>query len=295
MSAVRDLTRSTSTDVTFEVERVGWPSPERLEVVGRWHGVRGRRFIRPTLYIDVGGASRRLLAVLDHKPWAVEDGESWIAAFHWDGEPVALTGAELTVGPGITVELAQSGERHSTARRFTRRPRADELEGELAGMRDQTRQLSRELHTARADHAADRTRTAAEHEAELEKLRADRARTDQEAEHRVAELRGELDTQRDRVARLETALRKARQELAVARADVAGQRRGDRRRAGRYRGRRLEDGRQARSRRCAASVTPPSASVTPHGASRRRPAASATPRSVIATAPGRSARCCSRA
>jgi hypothetical protein len=226
MSAVRDLTQSAPTEVTFQVERVGWPSPDRIEVVGRWFGVRGRRFIRPTLYVSVDGKARRLLAVLDHKPWAVEDGESWIAAFQWEGEPVELSGAELTVGPDITVELGGSGERHSTGRRFTRRPRADELEGELAAMRDKARQLGRELHAARAEHSAERSRIAAEHEAELEKLRAERARTGEEAEHQVAELRGELDAQRDRVARLETAVRKARQELAVARSDAAVQREG---------------------------------------------------------------------
>ena len=226
MSAVRDLTQSATTEVTFEVERVGWPSPDRIEVVGRWFGVRGRRFIRPTLYVEVDGAPRRLLAVLDHKPWAVEDWQEWIAAFQWDGEPVELTGAELTVGPDITVELARSGARPSTARRFTRRPRADELESELATMRDKTRQLSRDLHSARADRSAEMIRSAAEHEAALEELRSERARAEQEAERRVAELRGELDAQRDKVTRLETALGKVRHELAVARADLAAQREG---------------------------------------------------------------------
>ena len=87
MPAVRDHTQTATAAVAFEVERAGWPSPDRLEVVGRWFGVRGRRFIRPTLYVDADGESRRLLAVLDHKPWAVEDGEEWIAAFAWDGDP----------------------------------------------------------------------------------------------------------------------------------------------------------------------------------------------------------------
>ena len=226
MSAVRDLTHSATTEVTFEVERVGWPSPDRIEVVGRWFGVRGRRFIRPTLYVEVDGEPRRLLAVLDHKPWAVEDGQEWTAAFRWEGEPVELAGAELTVGPDITVELANSGARPSSARRFSRRPRADELESELAAMRNKARQLSRELHSARADRSAEMIRSAAEHEAALEELRSERARSEQEAEHRVADLRGELDAQRDKVARLETALRKVRQELAVARADLAAQREG---------------------------------------------------------------------
>jgi hypothetical protein len=223
MSTVRDPTHRGATEVAFEVERVGWPSPDRLEVVGRWFGVRGRRFIRPTLYVEVDGEPRRMLAVLDHKPWAVEDGENWVAAFPWDGEPADLTGAELTVGSDIAVELAPSGERHAP-RRFARRPRADVLESELASVREKAQRLTRELHAARAEHNAEMVRTAAEREAELEQVRAERSSAEQEAERRVAELRGELDTQRDKVERLETALRKGRQELAVARADAAAQR-----------------------------------------------------------------------
>jgi hypothetical protein len=213
----------TTAEVAFEVERVGWPSPDRLEVVGRWFGVRGRRFIRPTLYVEADGKPRRLLAVLDHKPWAVEEGEEWIAAFAWEGDPVDLAGSELTVGPGVAVELAPPGERRPGGRRFARQPRAEALGSELAGEREKAQRLSRELHSARADHAADRARTAQEHETELERVRAERASAEREAERRVGELRGELDAARDRAARLETALRKARDELALARADVAAQ------------------------------------------------------------------------
>jgi hypothetical protein len=224
MSALTDLTPRGSTDVAFEVERVGWPSPDRLEVVGRWFGVRGRRFIRPTLDIEVDGESRRMLAVLDHKPWAVEDGVNWIAAFAWQGEPVDLTGSELTVGPDITVELVPSEKAAVDTRRFARPPRADVLETELAAAREKAQQLARDLHEARADHAAEMVRSAAEHEAELERVRSERAAAEQDAGHRVAELRGELDAAREQMDRLETALRKARGELAVARADLAAQR-----------------------------------------------------------------------
>ena len=226
MSAVRDLTQSETTEVAFEVERVGWPSPDRLEVVGRWFGVRGRRFIRPTLYVEVDGAPRRILAVLDHKPWAVEDGEEWVAAFAWQGEPVDLSGSELTVSPGITVELAPAGEQRRGGRSFARPPRQDVLETELAAAREKAQQLSRELHTARADHAAELVRTAKEHEEALERARAESATAAQDAEHRAAELHGELDAARDRITRLETALQKARNELAVARADAAAHREG---------------------------------------------------------------------
>ena len=221
MPAVRDPTQVATAEVAFEVERVGWPSPDRLEVVGRWFGVRGRRFIRPTLYVEADGQPRRLLAVLDHKPWTVEDGQEWIAAFAWEGDPVDVAGSELTVGPGIAVELAPPGERRPGGRRFARQPRADALGSELAGEREKAQRLSRELHSARADHAAEMARTAQEHEKELERVRAERAGAEQEAERRAGELRSELDAAGDRAARLETALRNARDELAVARAAEA--------------------------------------------------------------------------
>jgi hypothetical protein len=52
-----------------------------------------------------GDEQRRLLAVLDHKPWAAEDGDEWIAAFPWEGEPLELTSAELAVAPSLAVDL----------------------------------------------------------------------------------------------------------------------------------------------------------------------------------------------
>ena len=227
MSAVRDLTQAGTTEVAFEVERVGWPSPDRLEVVGRWFGVRGRRFIRPTLKVDVEGQSRRMLAVLDHKPWAVEDGQEWVAAFAWQGDPVDLTGSELTVGPGHRSRAPVTGrEREPGRRSFARPPRADVLESELAAAREKTRRSS-----VASSMRRERTMPPSWFEPRPSTRRSSSAcgrgrDAGQDAEHRAAELHGELDNARDRLPRLETALRKARNELAVARADLAAQREG---------------------------------------------------------------------
>ncbi|HEX6698852.1 MAG TPA: hypothetical protein VF080_18720 [Solirubrobacteraceae bacterium] len=95
-----------SNGVTFEVERFEWVDGDRLEVTGRWYGLRGHRFVRPVLVVQAADSEqRRLLAVLDHKPWAAEDGDEWIAAFPWEGEPLALTAAELAVAPSLAVDL----------------------------------------------------------------------------------------------------------------------------------------------------------------------------------------------
>src|SRR4051794_5429237 len=89
----------------FDVERFEWTAPDRLEVAGRWSGVRGMRFVRPTLILRDEGDRRRLLALLEHKPWAAMDGEEWVAAFPWEGEPLEAESAELAVAPSLAVEL----------------------------------------------------------------------------------------------------------------------------------------------------------------------------------------------
>src|SRR4029453_8542357 len=95
--------------VAFEVERFEWTSADRLELVGRWSGLRGHRFLRPTLDVEVDGERRRMLADLEHKPWAPEDGQDWIAAFTWRGDPGDFDEAELTVSPELAVQLPAPG------------------------------------------------------------------------------------------------------------------------------------------------------------------------------------------
>jgi hypothetical protein len=82
----------------------------RLEVAGHWRGVRGLRFMRPVLWLHRGGTRRRLIALLDHKPWAAEDGGPWVAAFEWsETGTVEADRAELEVGTGLVVELPVAG------------------------------------------------------------------------------------------------------------------------------------------------------------------------------------------
>src|SRR5882757_1892605 len=87
----------------FEVERFEWTADDRIELTGVWSGLRGSRFMRPTLVLTVGGESRRLLALLEHKPWAGDEGKDWIAAFAWNGEPAEVEKAELNVASGVDI------------------------------------------------------------------------------------------------------------------------------------------------------------------------------------------------
>jgi hypothetical protein len=92
--------------VSFELERFELAGDERIEISGRWFGVRGRRFVRPSLTVSADGQTRRSLAVLEHKPWAPSEGETWIAAFPWEADAAAeVVDAELAVAPGIAVSL----------------------------------------------------------------------------------------------------------------------------------------------------------------------------------------------
>lgn len=198
--------------MTFEVERFGWISDDRLEITGRWSGLRGHRFLRPTLDIQVDGRHRRLLALLEHKPWAADDGDEWIAAFPWQGEPLQVDGAELALGPDLAVELpppvggraapTDDGSRPSAELLAAGRPRA-EIELELSAAREEGERLGRELERLRATHAARveelQQRLGGEREAitelkaELEAARNAAAAADAEHADRVAALSKERD------------------------------------------------------------------------------------------------------
>src|SRR4051794_40961276 len=77
---------------------------------GRWSGVRGRRFMRRTRTLPAAGRRVRLLASLEHKPWSPDDEGEWLASFPWDGGPVDVDGAELSVSRTLVVDLPAPGE-----------------------------------------------------------------------------------------------------------------------------------------------------------------------------------------
>jgi hypothetical protein len=90
--------------VSFEVDRLE-VEDDRLVVSGFWTGVRGLRFVRPTLVSD----DRRILATLEHKPWAPSDDSTWTAAFPWDGAEVDADRLTLAVSSQVSVSLGDRG------------------------------------------------------------------------------------------------------------------------------------------------------------------------------------------
>jgi hypothetical protein len=120
--------------ISFEVERFEPRGGDQLLLSGRWFGLRGRRFVRPTLTLGIGDSRQRALADLEHKPWAAHDGELWEAAFSIElngGHPGQI---ELTVAPDITVALPLPGS-GAREQRIKARPRRDDLLDNLRGAR----------------------------------------------------------------------------------------------------------------------------------------------------------------
>ncbi|HWC26233.1 MAG TPA: hypothetical protein VG474_06575 [Solirubrobacteraceae bacterium] len=89
--------------VSFELERLDLQGGE-LVVSGHWSGVGGLRFVRPTLVAE----DRRILATLEHKPWAPSLDRTWVAAFPWDGGDVDADALALAVSPQVTVPLGDA-------------------------------------------------------------------------------------------------------------------------------------------------------------------------------------------
>ena len=199
--------------VLFELDRFELVD-DRYELTGRWSGVRGRRFIRPTLMLIDEGHPVRLLADLTHKPWAAEDGEPWEAAFPCRITPGEVLEAELSVAPDITVALATPGP---GSRRSARKPaKASGPKPAPAGPAEPS---------ARLDHGEQHRLKAALERAEAEK-RQTASRID-EVLGQLSHAMRERDEGQARRTELETdleALRQERDELSDDRDAVRKQR-----------------------------------------------------------------------
>src|SRR5436305_812781 len=106
--ATEPRTRDTAAPA-LEVERFELADGDRLVLVGRWSGIRGRRFMRPTLTFLADGRSHRLLADLRDKPWAAEDGTPWRASFPWTLDGADVSDAELSVATDIVIPVHPPG------------------------------------------------------------------------------------------------------------------------------------------------------------------------------------------
>ena len=202
--ATQDTTPGPSlTGVDFEVDRFEWTTGDRLEIAGRWFGVRGRRFVRPVLNVRLPGGRRRLIALLEHKPWAPHEGEAWIAAFTWDGEQQAIEAVELEVGPSLVVDLPAPRGGTVAAPAHNSAPAAPRMAARSAGQREELEALRAEAERLRAE-----VREAQALRSEAERLRAEVGE--------AARLRTELTVAAERIERLEAELSRAQAAPAPA-------------------------------------------------------------------------------
>lgn len=213
-------------DVAFTLDRFERTADGRLEIVGRWSGVRGRRFIRPSLSLGPGGEHRRLLADLEHKPWAAEDEQEWHAAFRLSAESVEVAeGAELSVAPDIAIELPAPTEPGGRRRRAKRAAKPSARVAEPEPVPDQLAEVRAELERVRAALTAaltQRDRLRAELDdvrGELDAARADLDAAVAQREAEAAERRGAL-TVRDAVVCARDAAA-AERDAALAAANAA--------------------------------------------------------------------------
>jgi hypothetical protein len=209
------VTAHVASPITFEVERFELVDDERLELTGRWFGVRGRRFVRPTLTVPADGGESRALALLDHKPWHVLDGQPWVAAFPWPHSPEALVDAELAVATDIAVPLPDLSRAGEPARRP---PRATRKSGAATNGR----------RTNSATKGAELQRRLERERGEAKRLLQELTRLRKELEQGAGELdalrtaRTELEAQRDALIGERDRLRRERYDArkAASRADA---------------------------------------------------------------------------
>jgi hypothetical protein len=171
MARVVESTCVEAEQIYFELDRFELTDGDRLAVSGRWFGVRGRRFVRPTLTMLTADGVSRSLADLAHKPWAAEDGQSWTAEFSPPGDADDWREVELAVAPDIEVALPAPGP----VVKGDKRPSA------AAARRGGTERSARSQPRAHA-----RPRSVSSH-SELDRLRHELASARREIERLTAE------------------------------------------------------------------------------------------------------------
>jgi hypothetical protein len=216
-----------TSDVVFALERFELSGEDRLEVVGRWEGLGGRRMGRPVLtVVESGGRRRRLNALPGGQ---LSSTQPWRASFAWDGDVSVVERAELELGRRLVVELPpprrrrrRSGTTSRTADTPAPKPTVHEsaVNGtEVAALTERITALTSELEAARAEAADLRERLQTARDGIVE--RDQRLMTTEAAAAQAAEDAGaRLDAERAEAAGLRTRLAEAREAAERARIEA---------------------------------------------------------------------------
>jgi hypothetical protein len=216
-------------ELTFQLERFEWIASDRLELAGRWNGLRGRRIAPPVLAFEADGRRHRLRAM----PGGQLD-ERWRATFAWDGPAIDIERAELEVGRSLVVDLPRPRRRSSADRPsepLEERLAAAEADADAA--REELARLREDLSTA-AEETEQALTAAREAEAALRQeadgLKSELERAQGMLEQRESQLgatragldreRTDLRELRDRLEEAEAELTRERERLAEASEDL---------------------------------------------------------------------------
>ena len=199
-------------EIAFELERFEFKDDDRVEISGRWSGVRGRRFIRPTLTVMTGGRGSRALADLEHKPWAPEEGKLWMAAFSCSVEGATELEAELNVAPDITITLPAPGQAVGGAKRGRR----DRSGREARARRELLERPAPQRRTARPSQESTARREIAAIKMTMEEALAEKERLLLVANAEKERLQGEVAASETEQAQLRARVEELSAELDQA-------------------------------------------------------------------------------
>jgi hypothetical protein len=191
--------------LTFELARFAWGAPDRLELSGRFLGLRDGPPDGPELVISGADGAHHLPVVPGSLSGPMEDGRWWDAVFAWQEPPVAFDAAQLTFGSDLVVDLPGPNARRSRSRRRT-------LRVSRAAAEPATRDVADE--PSPAPEAVQRLRAQAELLATQEALH-DVRETLQRTQEELARVRDDLVSERDQRAADAERFQHALDELRV--------------------------------------------------------------------------------
>jgi hypothetical protein len=176
--------------LTFELARFAWGAPDRLELSGRFLGLRDGPPDGPELVISGADGAHHLPVVPGSLSGPMEDGRWWDAVFAWQEPPVAFEAAQLAFGSDLVVDLPGPNARRSRSRKRTlrvSRAAAEPTNGDAAA------------EPSPAPEAVQRLRAQAELLATQEALH-DARETLQRTQEELARVRDDLVSEREQRA-----------------------------------------------------------------------------------------------
>lgn len=198
--------------LTFELARFAWGAPDRLELSGRFVGLREAPQDDPELMISGANGVHHLPVVPDSLSGSLEDGRSWDAVFAWQEPPVAFEEARLIFGSDLVVDLPGPNGRRSRTRKQTlqvSRPPAEATDGDAPA------------DEPAAPGSVQRLRAEAERLAAEEALHEARE-TLQRTQEELARVRDDLVSERDQRAADAERFQHALAELRVTAEEALG-------------------------------------------------------------------------